>query len=85
MSTPQITHAFSLEHTDTADGTHRQLAVTLDDTSTTTLRFTTKAKDEASHETVVPLSEIGFDMLIHALNILAREKGIEAYRVPVVH
>ena len=85
MTIPQITHAFSLEHTDTVDGTHRQLAVTLDDTSTTTLRFTTKAKDEASHETVVPLSEIGFDMLIHALNILAREKGMEAYRVPVVH
>ena len=86
MTTPQITHAFSLEHTDTVDGTKRELGVTLDDLGTTTLCFTTKTKeDEAPHETVLPLSEIGFEMLIHAMNILAREKGMEAYRVPVVH
>ena len=85
MTTPQITHAFSLEHTDTVDGTKRELGVTLDDLGTTTLCFTTTAKEEAPHETVLPLSEIGFDMLIHAMNILAREKGMEPYQVSALH
>ena len=85
MTTPQITHAFSLEHIDAVDGTKRELGVTLDDQGTTVLCFTTKAKEESPHETVLPLSEIGFDMLIHALNILASQKGMEPYRIPVIH
>lgn len=79
MSTPDkppihnVTHAFSLEHRDQTDGTHRELHVLVDDQNIIQLIFINKQPGHKTYQSAVALTEIGLDMLYHALAVLNTE------------
>ena len=72
-SSPEIhnvTHAFTLEHLDRSSGTQRELHVLVDDQQVTQLIFTNKQPGHETYATSVALTEIGLEMLAHALQEL---------------
>ena len=73
-----ITHSFSLQHHDPRDGVKRELDVMVDDQGSTYLHFTTHTPGEPEYKTLLPLSEVGLDMLFHALHTLQRD--LDAFR-----